>query len=263
MAIFLCYKFTISRGDLFGLNPALPYISVMYAIITGASKGIGRAVAIKLAAEGFNIAICARNPQALEEAKAAIMAKRDHVKILAEVVDMGDKPQVLAFGEKVRTFFGGAPAILVNNAGIFVPGAVHEEEDGHLENMMAVNLYSAYHLTRDLLPGMKQARKGHIFNLCSTASHKAYPNGGSYSITKFALLGFSQNLREEMKPFNVKVTSISPGPTLTASWQGFDGPAERLMEPEDVAAMIWAAYNLSQQAVVEDILMRPMLGDME
>ena len=126
---------------------------------------------------------------------------------------------------------------------------------------MAVNLYSAYHLTRLLLPDMKRAKQGHIFNLCSTASHKAYPNGGSYSITKFALLGFSKNLREEMKPFNIKVTSVSPGPTWTASWEGFDGPPDRLMEPEDVASMIWAAYQLSKQAVVEDIQMRPILGD--
>ncbi len=109
---------------------------------------------------------------------------------------------------------------------------------------------------------MKAVKKGHIFNLCSTASHKAYPNGGSYSITKFALLGFSKNLREEMKPHGVKVTSISPGPVLTASWEGFDGPEDRLMEPADVASMLWAAYNLSPQAVIEDILMRPQLGDL-
>lgn len=235
----------------------------MYAIITGASKGIGRAVAERLAAEGFDIAICARHADTLEAARAAVTAKRPGAKVLAEVVDMSRKEEVVAFGKKVEAAMGEAPAILVNNAGIFVPGAVHEEEEGHLENMMAVNLYSAYHLTRLLLPGMKAAQKGHIFNLCSTASHKAYPNGGSYSITKFALLGFSKNLREEMKPFRVKVTSISPGPTWTASWQGFEGPEDRLMEPEDVAAMIWAAYNLSEQAVVEDILMRPMLGDIE
>ena len=235
----------------------------MYAIITGASKGIGKAVAERLAAEGFDIAICARNSEALEAARIAIAAKRPGVRIQAETTDMAQKAQVLAFGQKVMDTFGEAPAILVNNAGIFVPGAVHEEEDGHLEQMMAVNLYSAYHLTRFFLPGMKAARKGHIFNLCSTASHTAYPNGGSYSITKFALLGFSKNLREELKSHRVKVTSVSPGATLTASWEGFDGPADRLMEPDDVAAMIWAAYHLSTQAVVEDILMRPILGDME
>lgn len=234
----------------------------MFAIITGASKGIGKAVAEKLAAEGFDVAICARNVQALEETAAAIRQQSPRAKVLALPVDMGDKQAVLAFASAIREAFGEAPDILVNNAGIFVPGAVHEEEDGHLEKMMAVNLYSAYHLTRAFIPAMKAAKKGHVFNLCSTASHKAYPNGGSYSITKFALLGFSKNLREEMKPHGVKVTSISPGPVLTASWEGFDGPADRLMEPSDVASMLWAAYHLSPQAVIEDIVMRPQLGDL-
>ncbi|MGX5818084.1 SDR family oxidoreductase [Chitinophaga lutea] len=233
----------------------------MYAIITGGSKGIGRAVAEKLAAEGFDIAVCARGKDSLLAAENAIRARRNGVKVLAESVDMRVKEAVKAFGEKALATFGEAPAILVNNAGIYVPGALHEEQEGHLEEMMAANLYSAYHLTRCLLPAMKDARQGHIFNLCSTASHKAYPNGGSYSITKFALLGFSQNLREEMKPFGIKVTSVSPGPTWSDSWKGFEAPEDRLMEPSDVADMIWAAYHLSKQAVVEDIRMRPMLGD--
>ncbi len=234
----------------------------MFAIITGASKGIGKAVAEKLAAEGFDVAICARNAATLGETAAAIRQQSPGVKVLALQVDMGDKQAVLKFAADVQKELGDTPAILVNNAGIFVPGAVHEEEDGHLEKMMAVNLYSAYHLTRAFIPAMKAAKKGHVFNLCSTASHKAYPNGGSYSITKFALLGFSKNLREEMKPHGVKVTSVSPGPVLTASWEGFDGPEDRLMEPADVASMIWAAYQLSPQAVIEEIIMRPQLGDL-
>lgn len=233
----------------------------MYAVITGASKGIGKAVAEKLCAEGFDIAICARNADALEAARRSIAARREGARILTQTVDMGVKDAVAAFAAQVQDYFGEAPAILVNNTGIFVPGALHQEADGHLEKMMAVNLYSAYYITRSLLPAMQQARSGHIFNLCSTASHKAYPNGGSYSITKFALLGFSKNLRQEMKPFNIKVTSLSPGPTRTASWEGFDGPPERLMEPGDVADMIWAAYTLSGQTVIEDIVMRPMAGD--
>src|SRR5699024_11577515 len=93
-------------------------------------------------------------------------------------------------------------------------------------------------------------------------SLSAYANGGSYSISKHALLGFSKNLREELKPFNIKVTAVCPGPTLTDSWAGFDGPAERLMAPEDVAKVVWNAHSLSHQTVVEDIVMRPIKGDM-
>jgi len=232
----------------------------MNAVITGASKGIGRAVAERLAKEGFNIAICARNEAALTAAKAAIQAQNSAVTVLAEQVDMGDKAQVLRFAATVKAAFGQVD-ILVNNAGIFTPGSLYEEAEGLLEQLMAVNVYSAYHLTRALLPDMMERRNGHIFNLCSVASHKAYANGGSYSITKHALLGFSRNLREEMKPFGVRVTSISPGATLTASWDGFEAPPDRMMPPEDIATVVWTAYTLAQQTVVEDIVLRPVLGD--
>lgn len=232
----------------------------MNAVITGASKGIGKAIAEKLAREGFNVAICARNADTLAQAVAGIREQNPQTEVLSMSADMGKKEDVLTFAEKIKSMFPVVD-ILVNNAGVFVPGGLDEQEDGLLESMMAANVYSAYHLTRQLLPSMKAARKGHIFNLCSTASYTSYPNGGAYSITKFALLGFSRNLREELKPHNVKVTSLSPGPTLTASWDGFDGPPDRLMEPEDVANLLWAAYTLSAQAVVEEVIMRPMLGD--
>jgi short-subunit dehydrogenase len=108
---------------------------------------------------------------------------------------------------------------------------------------------------------MINQKNGHIFNMCSVASLMAYPNGGSYSISKFALLGFSKCLREEMKPFNIKVTSIMPGAVLTDSWAGVDIPEERFMRAEDVAKTIWTAYHLSDSAVIEEIVMRPQKGD--
>ena len=232
----------------------------MNAVITGASKGIGKAIAEKLAQEGCNVAICARHTGALADAEAAIRQKNPNATILAESVDMGDKSQVLAFAGKVMATFPRVD-ILVNNAGIFIPGALQQEEEGLLEKLMAVNVHSAYHLTRALLPAMVPHRNGHIFNLCSTASYKAYPNGGSYGITKHALLGFSKNLREELVPHHIKVTTVSPGPTLTASWDGFEAPADRMMPPEDIASIIWSAWSLAKQTVVEEILLRPMLGD--
>ena len=127
---------------------------------------------------------------------------------------------------------------------------------------MAVNVYSAYHLTRAVLPTMIAAKTGHIFNICSIASLNAYANGGSYSITKFALLGFSKNLREELKPHGIKVTAASPGATLSASWDGFEIDPKRIMEAADIAKMVFAVSQLSPQAVVEDIVMRPQLGDL-
>jgi short-subunit dehydrogenase len=98
--------------------------------------------------------------------------------------------------------------------------------------------------------------------MCSIASIKAYPNGGSYAISKFALLGFSKCLREELKSFNIRVTAIMPGATLTASWEGVDLPEERFMRVEDVADTIYGAYSLSGRSVVEEIIIRPQLGDL-
>ena len=140
-------------------------------------------------------------------------------------------------------------------------GNVHDEPEGNLEKMIELNLYSAYYMTRHLLPVMMEKKSGHIFNICSIAALKAYKGGGSYSISKFALEGFSKNLRDEMKPFGIKVTSVHPGATFTRSWEGFVEP-ERIMEAKDVADMIYAAASLSATACVEDIILRPQLGDL-
>src|SRR5690606_23069309 len=147
--------------------------------------------------------------------------------------------------------------ILVNNAGIFQPGEIATEPAGQLEAMMQVNLFGAYHLTRALLPQMQAG--SHIFNICSVASLQAYPNGGAYSITKYALLGFSENLRHELMPRGIRVTAICPGATWSRSWSGSGVSRERIMEAEDVATMLWSAYSLSTKADVETIVMRPML----
>jgi short-subunit dehydrogenase len=108
---------------------------------------------------------------------------------------------------------------------------------------------------------MISRRKGHIFMMCSTASITPYTNGGSYCISKFALLGMSRVLREELKPHSVKVTALLPGATLTNSWAGTDLPEDRFLKAEDVANSAWAAYALSASAVIEEILIRPQLGD--
>ena len=233
----------------------------MNVIITGASKGLGKAIAEKFAADQNHLVVCARNADQLAMMMEEIKARFTGCTIAGKAVDVADRKQLDGFAQWIIKE-GWVPGVLVNNAGQFYPGSVYNEEEGALEKTMAVNLYSAYHLTRALLPGMMQARKGHIFNMCSIASHHAYANGGSYSISKFALLGFSKNLREEMKPFGIKVTAISPGATLTPSWEGAGVDPKRIMEAADVADMIYAASQLSPMAVVEDIILRPQLGDL-
>ena len=229
------------------------------AVITGASKGIGRAIAEKFASEGFEIAVCSRSMTNLVELKNAIESKFE-TQIHIFTADVSKKEEIQAFGKFVLSL--NLPIhVLVNNAGLFLPGKILEEPENTLEDLINTNVYSAYYLSRFLVPSMKSLDTAHVFNICSIASLMAYPQSGSYSISKFALLGFSKSLRQELITTNVKVTSIMPGATLTDSWAGVDIPAERFMQAADVADIIWASYNLSPSAVVEEIVLRPLKGD--
>ncbi len=232
----------------------------MNIIITGASKGIGKAIAMAFAKPGNQLLICSRNEKELIETAKELQEKNPDTIIQYRATYMGNKTDVLHFADWCLSF--GVPDIIINNAGQFIPGSIHNEPDGHLEKMLEINLYSAYHLTRRLLPSMIKQKSGHIFNVCSIAALNAYANGGAYSISKFALLGFSKNLREEMKPNGIKVTAVLPGATMSASWAGASIDPNRIMEANDIATMIYAASQLSAQAVVEDIILRPQLGDL-
>jgi short-subunit dehydrogenase len=232
----------------------------MNVIITGASRGLGKATAELFAAHGHNLYLSSRSETALYKAMEELMMKYPDVTIKAKPFDLSKKENVIALGNWILSL-GISIDVLFNNAGSFVPGSVHDEPDGALENQVDTNLYSAYHLTRSLLPKMIQQKNGHIFNMCSVASLKAYKNGGAYSISKFALLGFSKNLREEMMPYGIKVTAVIAGAAYTDSWVSSGIDKKRFMETEDVAKMIYASSQLSPQACVEEILMRPQLGD--
>ncbi len=233
----------------------------MNIIITGASKGLGWAIAEKFAAHGCDLFLCSRDQRVLAAAAQQLGECYPAITIRWTAADLAEKDQAMAFG-LWGLESGAGMEVLVNNAGQFIPGSVHDEDEGILERLMAVNLYSAYHLTRTLLPAMIRRKAGHIFNMCSVASLQAYPNGGAYSISKFALAGFSANLREEMKPFGVKVTTVYPGAAYTDSWAGSGVDPRRIMEAGDIADMVLAAARLSPQATVEQILLRPQLGDL-
>ena len=231
------------------------------AVVTGGTKGLGRAFAEIFAANGFDVCVCARTQADLEAMQAEWAGLFPNRQLYIYPADLGKKADVFHFADFVRAQWPRLD-VLINNAGIFLPGSVSEERQGTLETLMEINLYSAYYLTRALLPLMQPYRHGHIFNLCSIASIAAYPNGGSYTISKFAMLGFSKVLREEMKQQGIKVTALLPGATWSDSWYGADYPPGRLMQAEDIARLVWAAYSVSDSAVVEELLIRPQLGDL-
>jgi short-subunit dehydrogenase len=229
---------------------------VKKAVVTGGSKGIGRACVAAFLEHDFQVYTCARSAQGLELLLQEFSGKPLHI----YKADMGDARQVKEFGQWVQ-IQAGAVDVLINNAGIFRPGQILNEDEDVFDELIQVNLASAYRLTRMLAPHMVARKLGHIFNICSTASITAYTNGGSYCISKFGLYGMSKVLREELKPTGVKVTAVLPGATFTSSWEGAGLPEDRFIPAEDIASAIWHTYSMAPSTVVEDIILRPQLGD--
>lgn len=237
----------------------------MNIVITGASRGIGKAIAEKFAREGHNLLLCSQSAHALYQTFEKLQLLYPGLVIKAKPANLSDKKDVQEFAgwvmQELKNFPSGKIDVIVNNAGKYLPGQVYNEAEGTLEEMIDINLYAAYNLTRALIPKMIEERQGYIFNICSIASIQPYKNGGSYGISKFALLGFTKNLREEMKEFGIRVTAILPGAVYTDSWAGSGLPPERFISAEDIASTVFNCSQLSPSATVEDIIIRPQNGD--
>lgn len=230
-------------------------------VVTGASRGIGKAILEKYASEGWNIAFNSLNEDSVRKTTSELSQKYPTIKMYSQVCDMSIQRDVTDFANQAIASLGKID-ILVNNAGRYTPGTISESNyDDQLEELMKVNLYSAYWIGKIIIPHMVSHQSGHIFTISSIAGLQAYPNGGSYAITKFALQGYIRTLREELKTKHIRVTGVYPGATYTDSWSMSDLPAERFVKPEDIAAQIYAISQLSPQTVVEDIVIRPQLGD--
>jgi len=221
------------------------------AVITGGTKGIGRALVDKFLKEDFMVFTTARNKGDLVVDKNLFFTESD----------LSKKEDVLNFADFVLSKTTKID-VLINNTGVFLPGQVYNEEEGNLELQINTNLYSAYYLTRKLIPSMIAEKEGQIFNICSIASITPYNNGGSYSISKYAMYGMTKCLREEMKEFGVKVIAVLPGAVYTSSWEGADIDENRLMPATDIAHSIFETSQLSNRTVVEDLVLRPQLGDL-
>src|SRR4051812_173499 len=174
----------------------------MNVIITGATKGMGLAIAERFAEAGYSIVTCARSKEDLDKFKGEFTQRFPGITVETMMADVGNANEVKDFGKWILAS-GFTPDVLVNNAGYFVAGSIYKEKEETFQKMMDINLNSAYHLTRSLIPSMMDRKNGHIFNTCSIASVKPMADVGSYGISKFALYGFTKHLREEMKPYGI------------------------------------------------------------
>jgi len=229
------------------------------AVITGASRGIGESIADAFAAKGFDLILTARNAELLSDVSNRLELKYSN-RVWKIASDLSTENGCTDFVRQVKEL-NLEIDVLVNNAGVFLPGTLMDEPFGQMEMQMQTNFFSAYYVTRGLWSKLKKQDRSHVFNMCSIASILAYEAGGGYAVTKHALLGFSKSLRREGIPLGIRVSAVLPGATLTDSWAGVDLPESRFMRVEDVAKCILTAWEINLTTVMEEIIIRPIEGD--
>jgi 3-oxoacyl-[acyl-carrier protein] reductase len=233
----------------------------MNVLITGATKGIGKSIAMNMAKNGHHLALCARNEADLDLLEKEIKSLYPKLKVYTKVANCAIKTDVHSFADAALEKFEKID-ILVNSVGIFKPSLILDEDDDALEIHLKTNVFAAYYLYKKLAPSMIKQQNGYIFNICSVASIETIKNAGSYGVTKAALLSLNNTMREELMQYGIKVSAILPGSTLTNSWQGTDIPHKEFIKPEDVASAIDMILNLSSGANVDQILIKPIHGQL-
>jgi len=230
-------------------------------LITGASQGIGAAIAKVFAREVpvVRLALVARSAR-----KLAVVARgcTKAGAAAAEVFpcDVSDEAAVAALAADVVRRFG-AVDVLINNAGVFAAAPFAETAVAEFDRIVAANLRSAFLVTRAFVPAMLTRRRGDVFFMSSIAGLEAYPNGAAYCAAKFGVTGLAKVLRAETKGKGVRVCCVHPGATWSPSWAGSGVKPERIMPAEDVARAFLDVYRLSRRTVVEEIVLRPVQGD--
>ena len=233
-------------------------------VITGASQGIGRAIAERFAGAfaeeeaGVRLALLARTAPNLEAVAEACEARGAEARALP--CDVTDDTAVLRAAHAVKSKWG-APDVLVNNAGAFTPSPLRKTSPEAFRQQIDVNLTAAFVVTRAFLNEMVERGNGHLFYMGSVAGLRPYPGSVAYCAAKHGLRGLAGVVREETKNCGLRVTTLFPGATRTASWDGTELPEERFIPPEDVAAALVDCYRLSDRTVVEELLLRPQEGD--
>ncbi|WP_423149132.1 SDR family NAD(P)-dependent oxidoreductase [Rubrolithibacter danxiaensis] len=231
----------------------------MNAIITAATKGIGKAITLALAGAGYNVAICSRSQSEIDSF-CTELSSRFNIKAVGIETNVADPAQLQRFASFVQQHFATVD-VLVNNAGTYIPAFILDEEDTVFQRQMEVNFYPAYYLCKFFGKKMRDFKSGNIFNICSIASKNPVISAGSYSVTKAALLSLTHVLREELMPHHVKVTAVLPGSTLTDSWKGTDIPSERFVSADDVAKAVLSILQMSVGANVDELIIIPLAGE--
>lgn len=231
----------------------------MRVLITGGSRGIGRAIAEELAGAGHNLLLIAKNPDNLQSAAIEIRSKYG-TEVRYFVCDVGNmQNQQALYDFCLENDY--LPDVLVLNAGIFLEGSLTNSSNSDFSETLNIDLLAIYNTVK-LFIGHLRARQGaKIILIGSTAAYEPYPVGALYGVAKWALRGYAINLRHELMGDKIAVTFLAPGGTLTDLWEGEILSEDRLLEAKDIGKLVVSILNLSDQAVVEELIVRPMLGD--
>lgn len=234
-------------------------------LITGASQGIGAAIAKVFAKEvrGVRLALVARNERNLATAVRACakLLGGPGAAVESFACDVSDDASVAAMAAAVTKRFGGVD-VLINNAGKFEGAPLAEMSVAQFDRLIGANLRSVFLVSKAFVPAMAARGSGDIFNMSSIAGLDAYPGGAGYCAAKFGVTGLSKVMRAELKTKGVRVCCVFPGATWSPSWGGSGVPAVRMMPAEDVARAFLDVYRLTRNTVVEEIVLRPQLGDL-
>lgn len=222
--------------------------------ITGASRGIGRAIAHRLGRLGAVLSLCARHPQSLEEAAATL--RRDGITVLAMAADVTQAEQVERWLTTTRKELGEID-VLINNAGVGWFGPVHQATESDWDRLLDTNLKGAFLTIRTVAPWMIARRRGVIVNIASLAAKNAFAGGALYCASKWGLLGFSQAAAEDLRAYGIRVSVICPGSVATEFSPHTGRDPAKMLTPEDVAYTVEMVLQARPESFVSEVLLRP------
>jgi len=222
----------------------------MRAVVSGATRGLGRAFLEELARRNYDLVIIARDLTTLQELKHQIISRYPKLEVIAISADLSKKYEAINAAQSVLHAWETID-VLINNVGLYKTSDIDGSDI--LDEMINTNLRSAYYLTQPLLPSFKQQKKGSVINICSVLSRDARKGAADYTISKHALYGFSKSLKADLQEFNIRVLSVLPGSVNTSSWDGMNVPRKDLIQPEDIARLSIESVLVESGTYVDEL----------
>jgi NADP-dependent 3-hydroxy acid dehydrogenase YdfG len=231
-------------------------------LVTGASRGLGAAIALAFAEEGHDLVLLSRNEGAMKELAAGISGSYGREPLVL-ACDISSGTAVSDAVNKAAERFKRID-VLVNNAGAAVFSSILETTEEDWDAMLDTNLKGTFLVTKAVLPTMIASKQGHIFNILSTAGVETFRFCGAYGASKAGARGFTNVLREETREHGIRVTGVIPGPIDTPIWddKGDDWDRGKMMRPEDIAQAMISVFKLPMSTVIEELLLRPVTGNL-